>query len=643
MKPTSYHKTILDAPNLREDDKRSCEGCAFYIQLTESSTDINGMETEGTGACSQFEFPTQEDYVCDAWEAAPDEMYAEKTLVNFGGAVKSVKMDDGSVKLGGYLVTFGDERNTDLTGDYFTKQTDFGTAVKSDVWFNHRMPVEANGVAIEYKRKLSNQATLTVDDIGVFAEVILTARNEYEQAIIDAGMAGKLGYSSGTASHLVEREASGKAWRITSWPLGLDASLTPTPAEPYNKVIPLKSLSVSKAAQSADAKNTKTQIGEITMNELELNALLDAREAKAAADKAAAVALDAKLQAAEEVGYTKALAEAKSVKRGDYTVNVKKVSDLGFSEDETKSFFHFLRTGDGDAYKAAMQGQTDSEGGYAVPDGFYDQIIGKRNELSAMRRAGVVSTPTGLDRVLVPTEATSATKFVVTAEEGAYDENEPTLGQVAITVHKLTKLIKISEELEGDAKANFGPWLSNVWGRALAAAENYYFVGTGTGTAMPQAALIGATSSGVTTSTATVLTAANLLSLIYAMPAAYADNMALFMRRATLGGIRALAGNPFSFIATPADNGNTASNDGTLHGVPVYCTDAMPAMGVGAAKPVLLANPSFYGIVERSGLTVQRNPWLYQGTGQIGLFSNARMGGAVLQAEALYYLTIGSS
>jgi predicted phage gp36 major capsid-like protein len=47
--------------------------------------------------------------------------------------------------------------------------------------------------------------------------------------------------------------------------------------------------------------------------------------------------------------------------------------------------------------------------------------------------------------------------------------------------------------------------------------------------------------------------------------------------------------------------------------------------------------------VERSGLTVQRNPWLYQGTGQIGLFSNARMGGAVLQAEALYYLTIGSS
>ncbi len=61
--------------------------------------------------------------------------------------------------------------------------------------------------------------------------------------IIDAGLAGQLGWSSGTAAHLVEREEAGEAWKIKMWPLGLDASLTPTPAEPRNKVIPLKSLS----------------------------------------------------------------------------------------------------------------------------------------------------------------------------------------------------------------------------------------------------------------------------------------------------------------------------------------------------------------------------------------------------------------
>lgn len=164
-------------------------------------------------------------------------------LVHYGNEVKAVKLDDGTVKLGGYLVQFGDEKNTDLTGDFFAPDTDYGEAKESDVYFNHRMPVRAGDKQIEYKDKLS-RAKLNKDDVGIFAEVILAARNEYEEMIIEAGLAGKLGWSSGTAGHLVDREQVGKAWKIKTWILGLDASLTPTPAEPRNTVIPLKSLSV---------------------------------------------------------------------------------------------------------------------------------------------------------------------------------------------------------------------------------------------------------------------------------------------------------------------------------------------------------------------------------------------------------------
>lgn len=178
-------------------------------------------------------------------------------VVYFGSQVKAIKMDDGRYKFGGYLVRFGDENTTDLTGDFFTKNTDYGTAQESDVYFNHRMPVRASGKEIEYKNKLS-RATLKQDDLGIFAETILEARNEYEQMIIEAGLAGKLGWSSGTAGHLVEREQAGKAWRITSWQLGLDASLTPTPAEPRNSVIPLKSLSVTHG-QEAQAEQEKPE------------------------------------------------------------------------------------------------------------------------------------------------------------------------------------------------------------------------------------------------------------------------------------------------------------------------------------------------------------------------------------------------
>ena len=50
-----------------------------------------------------------------------------------------------------------------------------------------------------------------------------------------------MGWSSGTASHLVERQITAKSTWIKSWPLGLDDTLTPVPAEPRNEAIPLKS------------------------------------------------------------------------------------------------------------------------------------------------------------------------------------------------------------------------------------------------------------------------------------------------------------------------------------------------------------------------------------------------------------------
>lgn len=196
-------------------------------------------------------------------------------VIAFGDTIKAVKLDDGSVKFGGYLVRFGDEDNTDLTGDYFTKNTDFGDMQESDVYFNHRLPVSADGVTIEYKAKLS-RAKITKDDVGVFAETIVKARNEYEQAIIEAGLANKLGWSSGTAGHLVDRAPSGKAWQIKTWILGLDASLTPTPAEPRNSVMPIKSLIPSETA-ATDKDATKMHdpiLKEPIMND-ELKALFD--------------------------------------------------------------------------------------------------------------------------------------------------------------------------------------------------------------------------------------------------------------------------------------------------------------------------------------------------------------------------------
>jgi phage head maturation protease len=178
----------------------------------------------------------------DAWKEDGGKSLAGvgDTLVYIGGAVKAL---DGG-KVGGYLVRFSTAADPDLAGDYFTAATDFGLdlSAKTRVMFHH-------GFDAKLGRRRIAVADLKADDVGVWAEAILEERDEYEKAIGEMVRKGKLGWSSGSAAHLVEREPDGKAMRITAWPIA-EASLTPTPAEPRAVAVPLKSLFPTKDADA---------------------------------------------------------------------------------------------------------------------------------------------------------------------------------------------------------------------------------------------------------------------------------------------------------------------------------------------------------------------------------------------------------
>lgn len=151
-----------------------------------------------------------------------------------GGAIRM--LDNGHI--GGYLITFGSPEQTDLYGDYFTADTDFGFEgeMKTAVYFNHRLPIKTRAGDFFVIKSRIGEGTLTKDARGILIDAILFNREEYEQAL------AALGWSSGTAEHLIESEKVGKAYWLKTWPLGLDASITPSPAEPRNAVLPLKSL-----------------------------------------------------------------------------------------------------------------------------------------------------------------------------------------------------------------------------------------------------------------------------------------------------------------------------------------------------------------------------------------------------------------
>jgi hypothetical protein len=202
-------------------------------------------------------------------------MSVDKGLVSFGTEVKAL----GDGRVAGHLVLYGDPQTKDLTGEYFTHDTDFGDFGKADVYYQHGADKKLG------KRKLA-KGELTQDELGIWIEAQLNLRDEYEKAIYSLAEKGKLGWSSGTAAHLVEKSADG---RITAWPLGLDASLTPTPAEPRNiTVIPLKSyIEGLQVVETEEAEGTGDvppieETPTLSFNQEQLNQMVEAAAVKAA-------------------------------------------------------------------------------------------------------------------------------------------------------------------------------------------------------------------------------------------------------------------------------------------------------------------------------------------------------------------------
>ena len=156
----------------------------------------------------------------------------EENLMYYGDGVKAL----GNGKVAGYLVRFGTPDDVDLEGDYFDPETDYGVedGARLPVYYQH-------GYDDRLKNRKVGKGTITVDDIGLWLEAQLEMRDDYERALYTMAEAGKLGWSSGAAGHLVERIPIGKAHMIKSWPIA-EASLTPTPAEPRNSAQPVKSL-----------------------------------------------------------------------------------------------------------------------------------------------------------------------------------------------------------------------------------------------------------------------------------------------------------------------------------------------------------------------------------------------------------------
>jgi len=385
----------------------------------------------------------------------------EDTLVFHCGEVKAL----GDGKVGGYLIRFTDATSPDMTGDFFAKETYYGDVKNVDVYYQH-------GLDPAIKRSVIGRADLRVEDAGIWAEAQLSLRDEYEKAIYELAQAGKLGWSSGSAGHLVEREEKGDVNLITRWPI-VEASLTPTPAEPRNGVIPLKSLITSNDAVHDDDKETKpTQEIEMDMEKLlaELQTQTDESITKAvdlATEKVDAT-IDEKLKAFS--------ATLPDVKAGvqvtkDATDNEQEGNPL-----EGRDFFKAVYQAGAHGYmskelKAAtgINEAVPSQGGFLVPPAtagtMFERMYNTGEILSRVQRDPVEGNAMDIPAVDETSRADGSRNGGVLGywqeEAGSFTATKPKFRNIALKTKKVTALVYATDEMLEDVRF-MNSWINRV-------------------------------------------------------------------------------------------------------------------------------------------------------------------------------------
>ncbi len=317
--------------------------------------------------------------------------------------------------------------------------------------------------------------------------------------------------------------------------------------------------------------------------------------------------------------------------------NTKTEEKTGRSSDEYKKSFWLAMRNKKNPYEAvnALQIGTDSEGGYLVPDEYESTLIEKLHDENIIRQyATVIKSSNGDKKIPVVAGYGEATW---TDEEAAYTESDDSFGVITLGAHKLTSIIKVSEELLNDSVFDLEQYISKEFVRRMAAAEENAFI-NGTGTGRPTGILQTA-ETGKTTAAAAAITADEVIDLYHSLRSPYRKNAVFIANDSTVKAIRQLKDSNGMYLWQP---GLKEGQPDTLIGNRIISSAYMPEIGAGK-KPILFGDISYYWIADRQGRTFQRLNELYAETGQVGFRTFQRVDGKLTLAEAVKTLACKAS
>lgn len=294
-----------------------------------------------------------------------------------------------------------------------------------------------------------------------------------------------------------------------------------------------------------------------------------------------------------------------------------------------------------DAYKAGMltalrsnfkqisnvlQEGVDADGGYLVPDEYDHRLVDVLTEENIMRKLGHKITTSGEHKINIAATKPAAAWI---EEGGALSFGDATFDQILLDAHKLHVAIKVTEELLYDNAFNLESYIIDMFGKALANAEEDAFL-NGSGVGQPLG-LFAATGGGTAAISTASITSDDVIKLVYALKRPYRKNAKFIMNDQTIASIRQLKDNNGAYMWQPS---LVAGEPDKLLGYDVYTSPFCPA------GKIAFGDYSYYNIGDRGTRSFKQLTELFAGNGMIGYVAKERVDGKLILSEAVQILTI---
>jgi len=280
---------------------------------------------------------------------------------------------------------------------------------------------------------------------------------------------------------------------------------------------------------------------------------------------------------------------------------------------------------------------TDSLGGYLVPEDF-SNILDVASKFTGVveQVSQVINTNSG-SLLPYPTVDDTSVSGAILSEATAPAVSDMTFSAVNLNAYNYSSgIVKVSRQLLQDGAFNLDAFLVDALGGRIARGTNASFT-TGTGSSQPKGVVVGS-AAGKTAASATAITAAELLDLMYSVDPSYrnAAGAGFMMKDSTLAAVRKLglgSANDFP-IFVPAMN---PGEKDMLYGKPIHINNDMAAIAT-TNKTVLFGDFSKFVVRVAGGLQFLRLDERYADALVVGYIAYKRVDSNILQANAIKHL-----